>query len=104
MQPTELNSLTRVAVRETAASGYLSESRVCNRGIVVLVFGLNLILVSSIFFPNLSDITGFAEAAYINDGRKLIQGELTPFGYSPLSSFLYGLTYVPVQRSPYWLI
>jgi hypothetical protein len=33
-----------------------------------------------------------------------VEGILTPFGYSPLSSFLYALTYLPVQSSPYWLV
>jgi len=104
MRPVDLNTLPGFAAREAAASAWLSQSRVWYCATAALVFALNVALVNSIFFPNLRDITGFAEAAYINDGRKLFYGEPTPFGYSPLSSALYALSYIPVQGSPYWLI
>src|SRR4051794_12335674 len=69
---------------------------------VIAVF--HAVLVFSFFTPSLGDITGFAEAAYINSGRLLLDGILPPFGYSPLSAFFYALTYLPFQESPYWLI
>ena len=83
-------------------SVFLSEKGI--NPIVLLAFVVNFVLSFSALFPNLSDITGFGEAAYINNGKKLVEGVLTPFGYSPLSSFLYAATYLPVQNSPYWLI
>ena len=46
----------------------------------------------------------FDEAGYIESGRQLIQGRWTPYGQSPLTSFLYALTYLPVQASAYWLV
>jgi hypothetical protein len=104
MQAGQLSTLRNPAVVEMAPAADLSRSRVCSWLFVCLLFALNMALVSSVFLPNLRDITGFAEAAYINNGRKVIQGELTPFGYSPLSSLLYALTYIPVRESPYWLI
>jgi len=72
--------------------------------VVPLVFAVHVSLVFSAFIPNLKEVTGFAESAYINNGRMLFEGVPTPFGYSPLSSFLYALTYIPVKHSAYWLI
>ncbi|HZA54159.1 MAG TPA: hypothetical protein VE616_07910, partial [Candidatus Udaeobacter sp.] len=107
-QPAQLKTLPRNAAEEVnvseAAATFLSNQRIWSWVTLSLVFALNIVIVSSVFLPNLKEITGFAEAAYINDGRKLVEGELTPFGYSPLSSLLYALTYIPVQGSPYWLI
>jgi hypothetical protein len=73
--------------------------------LVPLLFVLHMVLVFPIFIPNLADIhPGFGEAAYINNGRLLVEGLPTEFGYSPLSAILYAFTYIPVQASPYWLI
>jgi hypothetical protein len=108
MQSAQPKTLPKNATEEMDVSGtaaiFLSNPRLGCWVTLSLAFAFNVVLVSSVFFPNLKDITGFAEAAYINDGRKLTEGELTPFGYSPLSSLLYALTYIPVQGSPYWLI
>jgi hypothetical protein len=70
----------------------------------MLLLLLNVLFVYPVFMPTLSDIGMFDEAGYIESGRQLIQGQWTPYGQSPLASFLYALTYLPVQASPYWLI
>jgi hypothetical protein len=74
------------------------------RVLVPVIAFVHFVLVFSIFTPNLGEITGFGEAAYINSGRLLVDGVLPSFGYSPLSAFFYALTYLPFQQSPYWLI
>lgn len=72
---------------------------------VPLIFFLNIFLVFPKFFPNLSEIGRFDEAYYINTGKELFQGTLSGHpSTSPLTTFLYALTYIPVQESPYWLI
>jgi hypothetical protein len=96
------SSLTLLGKLSPVANALLSNSRM--NLVVLSAFAANLILLFPVFFPNLRDITGFAEAAYINNGKRLVEGVMTPFGYSPLSSFLYAATYLPVQGSPYWLI
>src|SRR5918992_891177 len=96
------SSLTRPGKLSLVGNALLSNS--CMNLIVLLAFALNFVLVFPFFLPDLKEISGFAEAAYINNGKRLIEGVLTPFGYSPLSSFLYAATYLPVQGSPYWLM
>ena len=70
----------------------------------VLLFSINVELVWPTFVPNLSEITAFAEAAYINNGRMLAEGMMVPLGYSPLSAILYALIYIPFESTPYWLV
>src|SRR5215475_13784182 len=82
---------------------FMGEATPTTLGAILFLF-LNLLFVFPVFIPNLSDIGGFDEAGYIESGRQLIQGRWPPYGQSPLASFLYALTYLPVQASPYWLI
>ena len=70
----------------------------------ILLFTINVELVWPTFVPNLSEITPFAEAAYINNGRILAEGTIVPLGYSPLSAILYALIYQPFKSTPYWFV
>ena len=70
----------------------------------VLLFSINVELVWPTFVPNLNEITAFAEAAYINNGRMLAEGMMVPLGYSPLSAILYALIYIPFESTSYWLV
>ena len=72
--------------------------------LLLLIFILNTFLVYPIFFPNLSEIGLFDESVYINNGRLLAEGRLTPYAGNPLVSFLYAIIYLPIQTSPFWLI
>lgn len=72
--------------------------------IALIIFLLNVTLVSPEFFPSLSDIAVWDEAVYINAGRELLDGRLPSLAYNPAVAALYALTYLPVHASPYWLI
>lgn len=76
-----------------------------NRKIILLLFLINLLLISPLFLPNLSDINPWDEANYINKGRELVDlGQWPSFAGDPLVSIFYALTYLPYQHSPYWLV
>lgn len=71
----------------------------------LMLFILNVVLVFPIFFPNLSDMNMWDESIYINSGKRLVaECHLPVYAWNPLVAFLYGLVYIPLQRSPYWLI
>jgi hypothetical protein len=70
----------------------------------VVFYAVNTALLFTYFMPNLSDINLWDEAVYVNSGRLLIEGQINQFANSPLSSFLYGLFYLLVQKSPFWLL
>src|SRR5438093_12975048 len=99
-----IEETNQAGLASTSSATVLSRVGAHVNPLVPLVFAIHVSLVFSAFMPNLGAITGFAESAYINNGRMLVDGVLTPFGYSPLASFLYALTYLPVQDSPYWLV
>jgi hypothetical protein len=70
----------------------------------VWLYLVSIFLISSFFLPNLREINLWDEASYVYSGYKLWQGQLTNFAFSPLSSILYALTYLPYANSPYWLV
>ena len=72
--------------------------------VALLAFLLNVFLVSASFFPNLAEINAWDEAAYVNGGRLLLQGELPTFSNNPLVALFYALTYLPYADSPLWLV
>ena len=72
--------------------------------IPLLLYLVNLFLISPAFFLNLSEINPFDESAYINSGRMLLSGSLPNFAGNPLVDVLYALTYLPFRSSPYWLM
>ena len=72
--------------------------------IAVIVFALNVLLVSASFFPNLSEINAWDEAGYVNSGRVLLDGQWPSFSNSPLVAMLYALTSLAYLESPFWLV
>jgi hypothetical protein len=70
----------------------------------VVLYLINLALLFPYFIPNLIDLNLWDEAAYINSGRLLIEGTINQFAASPLNSLLYGIFYIFVQKSPFWLL
>ena len=70
----------------------------------LLAFLLNAFLVSASFYPNLAEINAWDEAAYVNSGRLLLQGELPNLSNNPLVALFYALTYLPYINSPLWLV
>lgn len=72
--------------------------------IAVIVFALNVFLVSSSFFPNLHEINAWDEAGYVNSGRVLLEGQWPSFSSSPLVALLYALTSFAYLESPFWLV
>ncbi len=72
--------------------------------IAVIVFALNVFLVSASFFPNLREINAWDEASYVNSGRVLLEGQWPSFSNSPLVAVLYAVTSVAYLGSPFWLV
>ncbi|MBN2258146.1 MAG: hypothetical protein JW704_10030 [Anaerolineaceae bacterium] len=70
----------------------------------VVVYLVNVALLYTNFLPNLSDLNLWDEAVYINSGRLLIEGQIQQFASSPLVSLLYGVFYLIVQKSPFWML
>ncbi|NMB54327.1 MAG: hypothetical protein GYA15_06460 [Leptolinea sp.] len=72
--------------------------------IYFLLLLINLFLGFYDFLPNLSEINGWDEAKYINQGRFLMEGRLPTFADNPFLSLFYGILYLPLIKSPFWLI
>ncbi len=72
--------------------------------VALVVFLIQMALISPAFFPPLSDIGVWDEAVYINEGRDLVDGTVPSLALNPAVAGLYALTYLPVQASPYWLV
>src|SRR5918995_1075734 len=72
--------------------------------VIALLFLLQIILILPVLAPNLKDIGSFDEALYVQMGRALASGELQSIDHSPLTAFLFMLTYIPFSESPFWLI
>src|ERR1700729_3047808 len=72
--------------------------------IVFLIFLLQAVVVSPVFFPAMGDINPWEESEYIHEGRELTHGKLPLYTMNPLVGGLYALADLPVHASPYWLI
>jgi hypothetical protein len=70
----------------------------------LVLFSLNLFLVFNNLTPSFRDLNGWDESVYINSGRTLFEGTLPVFASNPLIGFLYAVTYIPYQTSPFWLV
>lgn len=72
--------------------------------LALLLFLLNVLLVFAVFFPNLSDVNPWDEAAYVQSGRELVdERDLPDFAGNPLVSLFFGLTYLPFRASVHWM-
>lgn len=72
--------------------------------IVPLVFLFQILFMLYRFIPTLQDINLWDEAIYINAGRDLVNGILTPVEWNPFVSIFYAFTYLPFKTSPYWMM
>jgi hypothetical protein len=70
----------------------------------LILFALNLFLVFNVLTPSFRDLNGWDESVYINTGKTLFEGTLPVFARNPLVGFLYAVTYIPYQTSPFWLV
>ncbi len=70
----------------------------------LLFFLTTLLLIHPAFFLALGDINPYDEAAYINSGRMLLNGNFPSYADNPLVDVFYALTYLPFSGSPYWLV
>ena len=70
----------------------------------LLLLALNLFFVYNTLTPSFKDLNGWDESVYINTGRTLFEGTLPVFARNPLVGLLYGVTYIPYQTSPVWLV
>lgn len=72
--------------------------------ILLILFVVNLLLVSPQFIPGFDTINPFDEAKYIESGRRLIVGSMRDFAWSPLTSILYAPLYMAVRHSLDWFV
>ncbi len=70
--------------------------------LLLVIFVLNVVLVSPKFNPPYWQINQHDEAKYIDSGRSLINGQMRGPEWGPLLSFLYALIYPFVQHSEHW--
>jgi hypothetical protein len=71
----------------------------------LLFFLLNGLLILAFFLPNLSDINPWDEAAYYTSGMSLIEeGEIPKLAGNPLTTLVFGLTYLPFRSSTQWML
>ncbi len=82
----------------------IGQIRSRNISLPLIIYLVNIALLFAYFLPNLSDLNLWDEAAYINSGRLLMEGEVKQFAGSPLPSLMYGVFYLFVQKSPFWLL
>lgn len=82
----------------------IGQIRSRNISLPLIIYFVNVALLFAYFLPNLSDLNLWDEAAYINSGRLLMEGEVKQFASSPLPSLMYGIFYLFVQKSPFWLL
>lgn len=69
-----------------------------------VLYLLNALLVYAVFFPRLSDLNAWDEAAMIASGPGLLQGGWPIFADNPLLALFYALTYLPFRSSPLWMV
>jgi hypothetical protein len=73
--------------------------------LVLLVFILSILLVSSNILPSYTVINQFDAAKYIESGRQLIDGgELRELSRSPTLALMYGAIYLFVRNSLNWFV
>lgn len=83
---------------------FVEQIKKWNLSLPLLIYLVDLALLFAFFLPNLSDLNLWDEAAYINSGRFLMAGEIKQFASSPLPSLMYGIFYLFVQKSLFWLL
>jgi hypothetical protein len=75
-----------------------------DKKLLAVLFILNAVIISPLFFPDLGNFNLWDEAQYITRGKSLWNGYLPDYTSNPLVSILYALSYIPIQDSPYWLL
>lgn len=71
----------------------------------LILFAINAVLMHAVFFPNFSDINPWDEASYMYRGMRFIEsGDLPVFSDNPLTTLIFGLTYLPFRSSPLWIV
>ena len=92
----------RLLHRANAATRRLAADRTLL--ISVVAFLANFYLVSAAFFPNLSEISAWDEATYVNGGRLLLEGQIPLLSNSPLGTVFYALASLPYVDTALWLV
>lgn len=73
--------------------------------IIVLLFFINLVLVTPKLLPSYQVVNPHDETKYVESGRKLVDGlDIRELGRSPLSSILYAGIYLIVSQSHDWFM
>lgn len=71
---------------------------------VFILYLTNLLLVHPIFLPEMHDLGLWDEAAFISTGRIAFSSGLPAFSANPLMYLLFGIPYLFVARSPFWMV
>lgn len=69
-----------------------------------ILYLANIILVHPVFLPELHDLGLWDEAAFLQTGYQVFQGDLPSFASNPLMYALNGILYLFFQRSPFWMV
>ncbi len=73
--------------------------------IIVLLFFINLVLVTPDLLPSYQVVNPHDETKYVESGRKLVDGlDIRELGRSPLSSIFYAAIYLFVSQSQDWFM
>lgn len=76
-----------------------------DRPVILLIYFITIFLNYAVFLPNLSDLNPWDEAAYLHEGRMLVQsGEWPPLAGNPLTTLFFALTYLPFRSSTLWMV
>jgi hypothetical protein len=71
---------------------------------VFYVYLVAVVIYLPWFLPTLNEIVPWDETYFLASGKELLRGNWPVLGYGPLLSIVGGISYLPFQHSPLWLI
>ena len=72
--------------------------------VILVIFVINLLLVSPKFMPSFSEINPFDEAKYVESGWLFLKGEIRSLAWGPLVALFYAPVHLLVGNSPDWFM
>jgi hypothetical protein len=72
--------------------------------IILLIFLLDLILVSPQLMPNYSEVNPDDEAKYVDSGWRLLRGDIRDLAWGPIVALVYAPAHLVVGSSPDWFM
>ncbi len=72
--------------------------------IILLVFSLNIILVSPSLMPEINQINPEDESKYVDSGWRLLNGDIRELSWGPIVALVYAPVHLIVGNSPDWFM